>query len=641
MATLNETLASLPKGSITINNTPTSYPAGGPTVAGSSTGIGSTMATPANGGGQLTPRYYGTGGYAPTNASQAQITAARQQVINDENARQQAFNATGGIKGVSAADVGNNPIISVSGGVTARTLATDASGNIVSNSRETQLKNAGFSPTEISFLTSTRGASTTYYNGKPVPQTKASADFWGANQVTEGQKQFNRDVLGPTFALGVGTSAAAAPILGGFGAIPIAAGLFVAGSQGLAVGEAVGNPLYGRKPTSDTATQEAAIAAGYRQAEKRASQDAIGQIAYNYLPGGQALFNDNFIKGTKDYLVKSKGLSETAATREAEALYNKYAVGGAIGELGGMVLTSGGSEILGRAGVKATLGNTTIKEGTKFFSKEGQAIAAKAAAGIFPAGVAEGLAFYNIERTAKRQPFDPMTAAFYGGAGGVSAGLIGGELVAGSLTNPAVAKWVQRGLYSIDPTEKPGDILGDVVSKGTGKEFAPTVKVITSTPVNTNQSSAGKQTTKESGKIIDFVKDNSGVFTPVNANATTDTPVNPFTNTDVPVNPIVPVNANTNTNVATNSETNTETNTFTNVFTPVNTPVNIMAATGAPFPPMFGGDAGGRGTGRATRERSRFTNELAGALSAFDSFAFGFGPQPTYASGKKKRGHKR
>lgn len=91
----------LGKLTIVTEKEPTSYPGGGPTVPGSSTGIGSTMG---KGGGRLSPSQYGTGGYATSSNSSgptaAEIKAAKERVLAEEKARQEAFSRTGGIVGV-------------------------------------------------------------------------------------------------------------------------------------------------------------------------------------------------------------------------------------------------------------------------------------------------------------------------------------------------------------------------------------------------------------------------------------------------------------------------------------------------------------------------------------------------------------
>lgn len=86
----------LGKLTIVTEKEPNSYPSGGPTVPGSSTGIGSTMG---RGGGRLSPSQYGTGGYS-TSKSPAEIKAAKERVLAEEKARQEAFSRTGGIVGI-------------------------------------------------------------------------------------------------------------------------------------------------------------------------------------------------------------------------------------------------------------------------------------------------------------------------------------------------------------------------------------------------------------------------------------------------------------------------------------------------------------------------------------------------------------
>lgn len=478
--------------------------------------------------------------------------------------------------------------------------------------REDQLRKAGFNPAEINYLTTTQtGGAMTYYNGKIVPKDTRTIQFYNtANQESQAkEKKFNETAV----AVGLGTIGII-PIAVAAGPLAISGGLILAGSQGTTIGQTIGNPFTNEKPTSSLLTQQAAANAGFRQSETRANQDITGRIGYDIVPGGQALFKNSFIEGTKKYLVDKKNYSETRASKEAEAIYQQYAVGGAIGEVAGMVTLSGGTEILGRTFVKNALRNTTIKPGIKFLSNEGKQITINSGIAIAKAGAVEGAGFYNLERTAKMQEFNILNAAMYTAGGAISAGIIGGPLVTGSFTNPKIAKWVQRAAYATDPTEKPGDVSANVISSVLGKNFNPKVKVITIVPTNTNTNTLTNKTKPKTNTLIDIpTKNNSDPIISVNPN--TIIPINPNTftpvNTDtiipvnpetiIPVNPetIIPVNPNTNTNTDTNTDTNTNTNTNTNTDTNTNTNVNTTTFTGAPFIPIvpFGG-GGGRGSNR-------------------------------------------
>ena len=479
--------------------------------------------------------------------------------------------------------------------------------------RKQELSKAGFQENQIDFLTSSAGGSYTFYEGKKVPQSQKSKEYFETahQEALAKEKRFSETVAaGGIVALGLIPAAVSAP------GLLVGAGLAVAGSQGSTIGQTIGNPFTNQKPTIGTATAEKATKLGLIASEKEANKDLTSNLIYNFVPGGQVASKDTFIKAAQDYLINEKGLAPAQAYREANALYDQYIVGGAAGEVAGMITLSGGTEILGRTFVKKALKDTTIKTGVSFFGKESQAIATKTGFAIGKAGAVEGLGFYELERKAKMKNFDIGEAAFYTGAGALSAGVIGGALVAGSFTNPKLANVVQKGLYIIDPTEKPGDVTANKVSILLGRDFNPKVKVTTIIPTQTASNSLTQ--TKQNTSTILNTKQNQVINVPTmaetNTNLFNQTNTATNTKTNTPVSPNLLTNIQLNTNENTNTEQNTilPTQTNTNTTTTTNTPTNVNTTTftGLPIFPLgsFGiGDAsGGRSKKFGVKNTTKF-----------------------------------
>jgi hypothetical protein len=425
-----------------------------------------------------------------------------------------------------------------------------------------------------------------------------------------------------------------APIALGATPLVMSAGLIVSGLQGSKIGQEIGNPFTNQKPTSDRYTQEEATKYGLYKSEEKSRNKLTDTLIYDFVPGGQVTQKETFIQGTQDYLIKEKGYAPAKAYKEANALYEKYVVGGAIGEVAGMVTLSGGTEILGRTLVKSALKGTVIKAtakqaitstGTKqfivkpainIFSKQTIDIAFKSGKAIAKAGAVEGFGFYELERTAKMKEFNPIDAGIYTAGGAISAGVIGGSLVAGSFAMPRTTKWLQRGFYAIDPTEKPGDIIGDSVSKYVGINFSPRVKykvttilpTMTQTKTQVNLTGNKPKAKGKANVFINTAQKNPNVSVNTNfdifpqSNVGTKTQTNIGTNTSTSTATNVFVNTKTQTNIGTITNTNTGTNMNTNTNTNTNTNVNVNTNVITGFPPFpMGGLIGGFGSGRGGR----------------------------------------
>jgi len=493
------------------------------------------------------------------------------------------------------------------------------------NQRKEQLAKAGFNKTEIETLTGFKGESYTYYNGKQVPQTDRTKIFYeSANQESLAKEKMATDtaIAGGIVGLGLIPSA-----IVGAPALLAAGGQILAGWQGTQLGQATGNPFTNIKPESGEYTQQQAARQGFINQEKNANKD-IGSTLFNtFVPGAQTLDKDNFVKGTQDYLINEKGYAPAAAFKEANAIYERWVVGGAMGEVGGMILSSGGVEIAGRTFTKQALKDTTIKAGTRFLSKEGQKIATQSGFAIAKGGAIEGFGFYDLDRKAKLKEFNVGDAAFSTVGGAVSAGVIGGALVTGGLTNPKTAKWAQRALYLTDPTEKPGDSLADVTSSLLGQNFHPSVKVTTIVPTNTKSNNMQTNTkntliwgntksttsqnsisnvpnqTQTTANLFNNTntKTNTIINTDTKTNTKTNTKTDTQTNNNIITNTPENTNTNENTNEQTNENTNEQTNENTNEQTNSNTNTNTNTFTGLPILPFPGFGIGDASGGRSKR----------------------------------------
>ena len=311
--------------------------------------------------------------------------------------------------------------------------------------------------------------------------------------------------------------------------------------------------------------------------------------------------------------------------------YDAYA------EIGGMLAVNAASEIAGRKLISQSGINLVQGKGIKNFLKIG--------GNIGTAGIGEGIGMRAVQTRTRAEKTSTGELALYGGAGFVSAGLIGGIIGATQVTptikgkTPIFSNLIKGAAYTTDVYEYAGDRIADVVGKagkrtlGT-KIYTPIVSITPSginTPTNIMTNTGSRR---------------SGSFVPININIGVKTDVNTRTNVKVPNMPTgINTNARTNTGINVFSNTNTSTNvdintnlfsninvptnvnTPTNVNVPVNTPVNVPTTINTPIsvvvpnarlPPIlplaFPTGSGGRGgKGRTVR---RYVNELelGGAL---------------------------
>jgi hypothetical protein len=418
--------------------------------------------------------------------------------------------------------------------------------------------------------------------------------------------------------------------------------------------------LRGQKVLTLKQEQKVLRSASEAATKKVQSKGAIPSVAQEILP----VFNldrevqQEFVtEATKQ--IQKQGFSKQEATQLARQLAARELGLGGVGEVTGLAIASGGTEILGQKGFNFALKGNLAKEGIKTTAKGGLvqqvgkqvtkgALTKKKAAnvvtksafqGIFPAGVVEGVAFEGIQSVSRNRPFIPERAAFAGATGGISAGVLGSIIARFAITRPTTSKALQTGLYLIDPTEKPGDIIGGRIlgAKGVSGIRLPIVTNTTGfvpsfTQTNTNvKKGKSKKSRVNTPSFLNLINNQSNPFNPAGKKGISEQGfvpsfINPFANTKNDTLTIVN-NNNTNTGNTTNTNnnnnntnndttinnnentnTNTNTNTTTTTATSIYTPAFTAPQSG--FPMLFGGfGSGGSGRGRK-RIRLNYINEL-------------------------------
>lgn len=266
---------------------------------------------------------------------------------------------------------------------------------------------------------------------------------------------------------------------------------------------------------------------------------------------------------------------------------------------------------------------------------------------IAQAGAVEGFAQEVTQQKAREQDLNLKSAAIMGGAGALSAGLIGGTIAGTRATKPGVSKVIEYGTYITDPFEKPGDLAQDLSEAITRRitKKAPRTPVITETlgaedffniRVSGKTPSKPKSSILQAGTIIGTpAQTPTKTQTPVKTKTVVNMPTMPSifggvpitvpsvvpvpTDTETPVD--VPIEVPTDTNVPTNINTNifesifnTESNVPVSTGVPINIPINIPTVTPQlrvppPIPVQFPAASGGAGT--AIGKRKKYVNELA------------------------------
>lgn len=197
---------------------------------------------------------------------------------------------------------------------------------------------------------------------------------------------------------------------------------------------------------------------------------------------------------------------------EGVALTQQRRVTETLGEIGGVTVVSGGSELFGRGlvGSIKTKGVAVAPAATKKYITE-------VAKRIGVAGFAEGVATDVVLTRGKGQlgsnfKFNPLRTAAFGFGGAFTAGAIGSEVVKQSLKSPTRGRATLGAAYAGDPGEPFGDVLGDIASKirGVSKEGVKTrVTTFTSTVGAFTQTAKGKAqsfTSRAKSNINNFIK---------------------------------------------------------------------------------------------------------------------------------------
>ena len=370
--------------------------------------------------------------------------------------------------------------------------------------------------------------------------------------------------------------------------------------------------------------------------------------AFNYAPEARKAYR----KGAVQELIK-KGYSKKQAREIATGLEAKNLLAGGGLELGGLITASAGTEMLGQKGFRYFTQKELAKQGLKLqggsilkqiggktvsgalTKKEaGRVVTLGALKGIAPAGVAEGSVFEVIQSFSRGRNVSPERLAVAGAIGGVSAGVLGAGVARFAVTRPLTGSALRKVLYLIDPTEKPGDILGSraLRKQGVGDLSIPIVSntfvptgTATQTQTKTQQKGKGK---KSSGSTKTFVKTDSkvlsGIFnnlgsiytqtqqqtpqeTPEKTNGIFNNPFSIYTQTQQQIQQ--------QTQQDTQQETQQETQqqTLTQTQTPVNVNIPAFTAPQGGFPLLFGGFGGTKRTG-GRRKKLTYYNELKKAL---------------------------
>lgn len=370
---------------------------------------------------------------------------------------------------------------------------------------------------------------------------------------------------------------------------------------------------------------------------------------------------------TKEVLTKF-GFSEEFIEKQGVGAVERQRIVGDVGTGVAVLGTNVASEVIGR---KFVASSQLFKSKTIVPTKVAPRFAFKTSAvQIGRAGTVEGASIALAEQAGKGRKINIQQAGEFAAFGGVSAGIIGGSIVATSINKPRFSKALLRGAYVSDPFEKPGDVLADIAIKGSSKlrkipTRVPTITSISTprggataftteldTPIrrpkvktpktktpksfsrggtstSTRQPKTGLPSVSKSGSVtLTPVKEPSVVNVPSNVKIPTNTNIalrggsTTPTTTDTPTDIIADIDTpiDTPTDIPTDIPVNVPVDTPTTTTTQTPTAINIVVPTPKlpffPLPPLPGG-AGGSGPGRKARgfrRKLKYTPSLVASI---------------------------
>jgi hypothetical protein len=365
--------------------------------------------------------------------------------------------------------------------------------------------------------------------------------------------------------------------------------------------------------------------AGFNRVNEKASQQGLqipfigssDQIINNILPGStyaRQSNRQNFESGATEYF-KGLGYNEATSKSYANKVLNIEGAGGAAGEVASLFPVGAIGEIGVRTGVSqavSKMGLTTKQETANYIG----GAAFKSA--ILPAAT-EGTVMYTSQQTARRQPVTFEGIATSAGLSAVTGGLGARWIAKGSITNPKVTNLVYKGLWVVQPDEPAGDIAASVLNRAAGKSTSTQIKYFNPT-INTGGITQTNAFPVSKDSIYNLNQKNVDKTLPtniVNENGVI-TPAPTPTFTPSSITPSFPVSNNSiyNENY---SSSNTYTNTYTNTWSNTAT---FAASTNAPFAPFLLPNINFSGLGQGGRSRKRATegyyDELKAATNAYN-----------------------
>lgn len=354
-----------------------------------------------------------------------------------------------------------------------------------------------------------------------------------------------------------------------------------------------------------------------KEAEKAARAETVGKLRergiftsiVSELPFGERLGENVFQKELKKEL-SSMGFKGADLEKAVKAT-SRQRTSADIGEAASLLGISGIAEGVGRSLVRSTARRgiqTTKKQLTgTLFRKFAPPIAA--------AGFIEGASQETAQQQARLREKDLKQQLVMGGLGAGSAGLLGGGIAALRPTKTGISKGIEFGANILDPFEKPGDILADVVGFSSRK--------ITKRPkVSTFVQIPGKREEIVKIGLTGRPKTPIGVITPVPPTKTPTQTLEAIVSRPKPTPTPTPVQIITGTPTGKGKGVPTTQTTFITTEEQVNIPTtaNIFTGTAVPTvtpqlripPPVpFILPFGTRGTGSKRGKGRKYINELA------------------------------